>query len=495
MMSLEKLLEGIDCHVLSGHMQVQPTGTCVDSRKAREGYLFFALKGQNTDGASFIRDAVSRGAIGVVTDSESVQDIMATLQVSDQFPVVSCANVRDLMGHINKKLYHDPSSHICTIGITGTNGKTTTAFLIGHILRHHGKKPGIISTIEYSFANRSIPAELTTPDNPEIFDLLSQMVKVNCDTAVMEVSSQAAHQKRISGIDFQLKVFTNLSQDHLDYHGTMDEYSNSKQSFLFNGKKTPVVLNMDDPLGEKLFDVHSSDMSVITYSIGRPADFQAVLDPLEWRQGCFVLKAHEQEWNVQTSLRGIFNVQNILAAVAAASLLGCEMKKIVEALKTFKPPQGRLTEILCRSGVRIFIDYAHTPDALRNVLQTLRDMQPAKVILCFGCGGNRDIEKRQQMGRVASEIADSLFLTNDNPRNEDPDKIISDIIQGIGSEIFCVEKDRRKAIRMAIESAGKDDIVLIAGKGHEHFQVIGSQYTPFNDQEVVTEILRSMKLL
>lgn len=493
MENLKKLLEGLLFDLISGKSDVEISQTCVDSRKAKKGSLFFALLGQSKDGAEYIDDAINRGAACVITDSPEIRQKASRLKIPQGFPVISCANARELMGQIHRRFYSDPSSQMDVVGITGTNGKTTAVYLLEHILKANKQNPGVISTIRYSFGNRSIPAEMTTPDSPDLFDLLSQMVKSGCDVAVMEVSSQAASQKRISGVRFKLKAFTNLSQDHLDYHRTIEEYGQAKESFLFSRENIPVVLNIDDSFGKKMHEAHRSHVESVTYSVRSEADFQAVIERDGFLQGSFIVKTSEGEAEVQTKLQGIFNVYNILAGLAAASLLGVELNKAIEAVRTFSPPQGRLSEVACWSGNVIYVDYAHTPDALKSVLETLKSRHPRQLSVCFGCGGERDKEKREKMGRIAAEMADAIFITNDNPRREDPDAIITDILRGADSQKTVVEKDRRKAIARAIESMKENDILLVAGKGHENYQITGSQYIPFNDMEVVTQICREIE--
>ncbi|MCK5706952.1 MAG: UDP-N-acetylmuramoyl-L-alanyl-D-glutamate--2,6-diaminopimelate ligase [Candidatus Aureabacteria bacterium] len=485
MMLLEKLIKNMPVELIKGNIDIEILGSCVNSQKAKKGFIFFAMKGQQREGASFINDAISRGASAIITDSKKSIELE---NMSNQIPIFYCENIRDVMGIINLNLYGNPSSVLDLVGITGTNGKTTTVFLLEHILKNDSRCPGIISTVKYSFASRSIPSEMTTPDNPELFDLLSQMVKAGCDISILEISSQASHQKRIAGIDFDLKIFTNLSQDHLDYHKNMQNYKESKESFLFDDKKVPVIINKDDDFGKYLYEKYRSSFNITTYSVYAESDFKVLLTEKKINKEEFRVQTPSGEYVIQTPLKGLFNTYNILAALSAAYVLKLDLSTTCEAIKTFIPPEGRLTEITDNEGRNIFIDYAHTPEALKNVLETLRVYAKKRLILCFGCGGERDSEKRAAMGKIASLNADVVFITNDNPRKEDPDAIIDEIAKGFIKKNFKIIKDRREAIQAALLSMEKNDLLIIAGKGHENYQIIGSQYIPFNDIEVVKEL-------
>ncbi|MBI4811547.1 MAG: UDP-N-acetylmuramoyl-L-alanyl-D-glutamate--2,6-diaminopimelate ligase, partial [Ignavibacteriales bacterium] len=379
-------------------------------------------------------------------------------------------------------------------GVTGTNGKTTSIYLLKSILDHSGEKTGLLGTIEYKIGEEVIIATHTTPESLELNGYLERMVKAGCSSAAMEVSSHALAQHRVHGVNFACAIFTNLTQDHLDYHETMNKYFKAKK-ILFDSLSPSswAVVNIDDEWGRKIY--RTTAARVLTYGTNSSADVQAKNISLTLRKTKFTLVVNGKEINIESCLIGRFNVYNILAACSAGIALGIPITTLQEAISEAPAVHGRFEQIASPSGWIAIVDYAHTHDALDKVLKTIHDVfansKQGKIIAIFGCGGNRDRGKRPKMAQVVSSLSDITIVTSDNPRNEDPNMIISEVIKGIktGSRFYC-EVDRMKAIFMALDLAAKDDIVLIAGKGHEDYQIIGNQKVHFSDKEVVEEYLR-----
>ena len=381
-------------------------------------------------------------------------------------------------------------------GITGTNGKTTTAYLTRHIFSRHGEPTGTITTIEYGIKDRTIPASRTTPEAPVLQFLLSQMRTAGCINAVMEVSSHALVQKRVAGIEFDCAIFTNLTRDHLDYHKSRENYIAAKELLfleLGKGKKKAVaIINADDPCAERMIKAVNGRGQIITYGINNKCDVNA-LDIRFLPEGLsFRVKSPWGEVKITSNLMGRFNVYNILAALSACSAFNVRLEEIADSILTMQQVPGRLEEVKNDKGFKIFVDYAHTDDALENVLRTLREVTKKRLIVVFGCGGNRDVTKRPAMGRVAGQLADFTIVTSDNPRKEDPLKIIEEIKAGIPpSALFEIESDRKEAIKKAINYANTGDIILIAGKGHEKFQEFANITVLFDDRLVAAELLKT----
>ena len=455
-----------------------------DSRSAVAGSLFVAISGNREDGADFINDAVQRGAKAVVLSDEAFKhaDFSA---VKATFLVVP--DVRTAVSDVAEKFFDYPSREMRVAGVTGTNGKTTTTFLIQHLCDAEMLRCGLIGTVHYKVGDRILPASRTTPDAVEIQGLLAQMRDAGCKTLAMEVSSHAIHQSRTRGIEFDAAVFTNLTQDHLDYHKTMEAYFEAKSSLLVGlgsqrFKRGTAVVNIDDRYGAQLAGrLEREGVSLITFGQGARADFRASAIRTEFNGSCFQLDALGKSWLVRLPLIGKFNVLNALAALAASHLLGVDLRAAVLALATAPCVPGRLESVPGRRAFRVFVDYAHTDDALRNVLQTLRGLNPRKIITVFGCGGDRDRAKRALMGAAAAELSDWSIVTSDNPRSENPESIAEEIISGMRGAAMEVILDRKEAIHRAVQIAQDHDIVLIAGKGHETTQIIGSRVEPFSD--------------
>jgi UDP-N-acetylmuramoyl-L-alanyl-D-glutamate--2,6-diaminopimelate ligase len=403
------------------------------------------------------------------------------------------ADPRKALAQMAGNFYRHPSRHLRLIGVTGTNGKTTTSLLIKSILEAWGNRVGLIGTIQYAFGTESIPATHTTPESLELNQLLAKMVQHGCTSVVMEVSSHSLAMSRVFGLDFSMAVFTNLTQDHLDFHVSMEEYFRAKK-LLFDGlpQQAHAIVNVDDTYGRRIAEAVNA--KTITFGTGRgsavsPRNISVSLAGTE-----FLVEYAGTSHPVRSSLIGRFNVSNILAAYAAGVGLGIGTQTIAKGIADLKSVRGRFQQIPSPQGWVAVVDYAHTPDALENCLQTIRDMVPmhgaARVITVFGCGGNRDRGKRPMMGRIASQLSDITVITSDNPRNEDPRAIIDEIRSGVapGKKVI-IEVDRRKAIRCGLKEAAHGDVVLIAGKGHEDYQVIGTEKHHFDDQEEVRSFI------
>lgn len=485
-MRLESIARLVQPVQTRGPMHFEIEGIAYDSRQVKENYLFVALHGQRADGAQYIEDALRRGAVAIISEE-------------DRWPRRNIAHIlvkdaRRALAEISAAFYDHPSQKIPVIGVTGTNGKTTTSFMVRHVLAAEGKQPGLIGTVRYEIGSRSIPAIRTTPEAPDIQFMLDQMVRSGCRSAVLEVSSHALQQQRVRGTDFDVGVFTNLTRDHLDYHGSMEEYFAAKsQLFLELGqhhKQAAAVVNLDDEWGHALVRMNGLKARIITYGENPSAHVRAEDVKLGANGTSFIVQTPWGSTPVHLHLLGRFNVSNALAAIAACGALGISPERSAAALGEMRVVPGRLERLVSPRGFNVFVDYAHTDDALKHALETLRELNPNRLITVFGCGGDRDRGKRARMGAVAAANADVTVLTSDNPRREKPEAIIAEIEQGmIGRGRYEIVVDREKAIARAIEMAQEGDIVLIAGKGHENTQEFASTVVPFDDREVARRYL------
>lgn len=475
-MKLEQIIAELDVGSVAGSRDIEIEGIAYDSRRVRSGYLFVAVHGHQVDGTQFITDAVANGAAAVVSENK------LDLGVGCAHVQVPCA--RRALAEIATVYYGDPSRMLDVIGITGTNGKTTTAHMIRDLLRAAGRKPGMIGTVAYEIGERIIPASRTTPEAPEIHSMFQQMKETGCDSVVMEVSSHALALQRVHGINFKIGVFTNLTQDHLDFHGDIESYFKVKAGF-FQGLEKAVV-NIDDPWGRQLAD----RQGMLAYGFDEQATVRASKASVS-ESGCRFRV--DSPWNtvqVRLQLLGRFNIHNALAAFAAGGLLGIDPQLMAKALAEIQRIPGRLELIPNRKKKKVFVDYAHTDDALKNVLGTLREITKGRLVVVFGCGGNRDRGKRLLMGRVAAELADYSIITSDNPRGEEPAVIASNIVDGFASEDrYEIILDRYKAIAEGIAIIGRHDVLLVAGKGHETLQEFNDTTMPFDDRETVRELI------
>ncbi|MEI6871891.1 MAG: UDP-N-acetylmuramoyl-L-alanyl-D-glutamate--2,6-diaminopimelate ligase [Verrucomicrobiota bacterium] len=482
-MNLGELLGKISKGAVHGGVGMEISALCVDSRKAKPGCLFVAVSGTNAKGTDFVRDAVARGAVAVVSEREVERG---------EFAQVLVADARRALAELACAYFERPSAGMKVAGVTGTNGKTTTSFLIQHICDTAQLRCGLIGTVRYQVGERMLPASRTTPDALEVQDLLAQMRDAGCKSVALEVSSHALSQHRVDGVDFDAAVFTNLTQDHLDYHGSMEAYFETKAGLitglgLQRFKQGVAVVNIDDRYGALLqARAQKSDVPTIGFGLGARADFRASNCRSDFNGSQFQLDAVGRSWLVRLPLIGMFNISNALGAIAAAHVMGVDVRTAVQALATAPSVPGRLQAVPGKRSFRVFVDYAHTHDALRNTLRTLRELDPNHVITVFGCGGDRDTGKRPLMGQVAEEMSDWVVVTSDNPRSEKPEAIAADITKGMRLQTHEVILDRKAAIAKAVAAAGPRDIVLIAGKGHESTQEIGGKIEPFDDVAIAT---------
>lgn len=486
-MTMGRLLEGTPVVGTHGSCDVEVRGLSLDSRVVAPGTLFFAVPGENANGTKFIREAVSRGAVGVVAQSEDSKSDRGPFEETRGIALALVPDVRKAVGDLAPAFYGNPSMDMKVVGVTGTNGKTTTAFLIKHLCDAAFLRCGLLGTVRYQIGDEVLVAERTTPDAVTIQHMLHQMRDAGCKSVSMEVSSHAVVQHRVRGVNFDAAVFTNLTRDHLDYHGSMEAYFEAKASFLTGlagqrFKPGTVVVNIDDPYGEQLLRrLNHLLVPTLTYGSGMRADFRASAVRTEMNGTTFQLDALGKIWLVRSPLIGRFNVMNATAAIASAHAIGVSVRDSVLAMASAPSIPGRMEPVPVKRAFRVFVDYAHTDDALNNALKTLRDLQPRRLITVFGCGGDRDKGKRPRMGSVAEELSDWVIVTSDNPRSESAETIASEILAGMSGDRHEVILDRRDAIRRAVAIAQPRDIVLIAGKGHENTQTAGGKVVPFDD--------------
>jgi len=490
-MRLAKLLKNIGAQYAGNDFNV--TGISCNSKKVLDNFVFVAVKGVNHDGNNFIEEAVKNGAKAIIAESLGRCAFSSTMlefgKSEKKIPFIIVKDARQSLAKLAAEFYGNPSQKIKVIGITGTNGKTTTSYLIEALIRESAKTPAVIGTINYRFKDKIISSNNTTPGPIELESMLAEMLREGVDYAVMEVSSHALDQDRTKGVEFHSAVFTNLTQDHLDYHKTIEDYFLAKtRLFKDLPAKSFAVINLDDKYSERLRDLTSTE--VVSYGIRQAADVTAKNIKFDVSHTEFVLKSTNKEINLRTRLIGIHNVYNILACAAFGIREGFDLAVIKSAIEKFDSVPGRLEKIKFAGDFSVFVDYAHTDDALCNVISTLRQVANKRIIVVFGCGGERDKTKRPKMGQVVSELADYFIITNDNPRSEDPFDIVSDIKAGIKRDNYCVIQDRAEAINKSLSLAQKGDIVLIAGKGHEKYQILKNKVLDFDDREVVRNSLK-----
>jgi UDP-N-acetylmuramoyl-L-alanyl-D-glutamate--2,6-diaminopimelate ligase len=463
-----------------------------DSRRVGQGDMFVALRGTTVDGHRFIQTAMRAGASAIVVDDDGA--IPDTMFMHEGIIKVLVPDTRAALAQIAANNYLRPGARLELVGVTGTNGKTTTTHLVKSVLEADGKRAGLIGTFEYRVGNTVLPATHTTPESLELQAMLAGMVEAGCTSAVMEVSSHALAMHRVDGLPFRVGVFTNLTQDHLDYHGTMEEYFRAKK-ILFDslGPDAVAVSNADDPYGARMLE--GIKAKALTYGTVERADVRVTDIAMDVRGCRCTIHASGHALPIASALTGRFNVANILAAFAAGIGLGIREPVIAAGIAAVSAVRGRFEQINAPAGWTAVIDYAHTPDALENCLRTITELTPRgngrRIITVFGCGGNRDRGKRPIMGRIAASMSDEIIVTSDNPRLEDPQAIIDEVLTGVprGTAVRTAV-ERHDAIRMALQAARRGDVVLIAGKGHETAQVIGTTKSHFDDREEVETFLR-----
>jgi UDP-N-acetylmuramoyl-L-alanyl-D-glutamate--2,6-diaminopimelate ligase len=508
-MKLKQLIEGVDIINISGDTTGDVSTLCYAANKCEKMSLFVAIPGLAHDGHDFIEEAISKGAGFIVYEKD--------FEIPDQVTAIKVADSRRALGVLAKNYFEDPSAKLKLIGVTGTNGKTTITYLLESILTKAGFKCGVLGTVNYRYNNKIIPAPNTTPESYEMQKILRVMADDGVTHVIAEVSSHAVDLKRVDDCDFDLGIFTNLTRDHLDYHLTMENYFQAKKRFfveiLPKSRKMhsyKMVINADDQWGQKILKEVS--LPALTYGMEsncaiRPANYVLSLMGIEAK-----IDLLGETVSISSPLIGKFNLYNIMAAVGAAFILQISSPIIKKGIENLSNIPGRLEPVASSCGFNIFVDYAHTDDALRRVLQSLAELKKKRIITVFGCGGNRDRGKRPLMGEAATTYSDLTIITSDNPRLEDPMSIIAEIEAGVDknkikksesgnlkfngdARIYTVVPERRKAIEEAMNVAGREDIILIAGKGHEDYQILGTQKIPFDDRVVVKQILKSRSQL
>ncbi len=470
---LKKLIDALDIKVAKGSKDIEITGLSSNSKQVGPGFLYIAKRGKLHDGNQYVSDAIQAGAVAILSDLFN-----PFLEGVTQLITSDTTKIEALLA---AKFYDYPHEKLFLVGITGTSGKTTTSYLIHHLFKHSG----LIGTIESIIGDHRIKSDLTTPDCVTCYKLLKEMCSAKLSSAVMEVTSHALSQNRVDGILFDVALFTNLTPEHLDYHSSMEAYAKEKAKLFSRLKKNgAAILNADDPWAAHMKTNHS----IITYGIEKEADFRAEEIQMDLSGTKFTLHYRGKMENIKLPLIGKFNVYNALGAIAAADFKGIEMSEIKKQVASFKSVAGRLQSVPCKEGSYVFVDFSHKTDALRNVLQTLDQLRKGRIITIFGCGGNRDKEKRPQMARVAEEYSDIVIVTTDNPRNEDPDEIIREIQKGFLKKNYLIESCRKKAIEKGLSLLEKGDTLLIAGKGHETNQIFRERSIFFDDVQVAREL-------
>lgn len=481
-MKLSDLIESIHVRSVAGTLETEVSGVYHDSRKVQPGGVFVALKGGGSDGHHYIQAAIDKGAVAVISELPNPAEFIATW--------VQVGNARAAMAIAAANFEGHPSLRLPVVGVTGTNGKTTTSYLVHHVMQSILHRAGLMGTIFYSTGDKLVEASHTTPESTEVQRLLREMVDSACRGVAMEVSSHGLAQHRVTGVSFDVGIFTNLTQDHLDYHRTMEEYFAAKcllfeQMDADTSKEGTAIINLDDIYGDRIMKMRFGRLRRLTYGRGANADFQAAEIRSDFNGTQFKLTFRERQFLVRIPLIGDFNVYNSVAAIAAGWAIGLNLREVVSKMADAPQVPGRLELVGGRqTNYRVFVDYAHTPDAIRSVLKTLRALSPRRIITVFGCGGDRDSTKRPLMAAAAEEVSDLCILTSDNPRSEDPRKIIADAARGFMKGGHEVQEDRREAIRRAINLAGEHDIVLLAGKGHESYQEIEGVRHDFDDRKI-----------
>jgi UDP-N-acetylmuramoyl-L-alanyl-D-glutamate--2,6-diaminopimelate ligase len=500
-MQLGRLLNGLPVQGVQGDAGIEIAGLAYDSRAVKPGYLFVALQGHNDDGHAYIKDAVKNGAVAVIVKAGESER-----RIDTEVSRIWVSDTREALSKLAVQFYDRPFQDMNLVGITGTNGKTTTSYLLESILLAAGARPGVIGTINYRFPGGTWRGATTTPESLDLMQVLRKMADAGVTDAVLEVSSHALDQGRTRDCPFRVAIFTNISRDHLDYHKSMDAYFGAK-SRLFSGlrergagESTRAVINMDDEKGEALAGL--TDVPIVTYGLAKGRDVRADQVRMSGNGLTARLITPAGDMDIRSSLMGEFNIYNILAAAAGALCLDMDLDAVARGIERLNGVPGRLERVKNRRSLNVVVDYAHTPDALLKALGAVKPIVEGRLITVFGCGGDRDAGKRKEMGRVAGEHSDVVFITSDNPRTEDPAAIASQIEEGVAESgleklsdpsedrlrpCYILDLDRGSAIRRAIRTAHKSDLILIAGKGHEDYQIIGREKRHFDDRQVAAD--------
>jgi len=487
-MLLQELLDALGGIHISGNPQVRISGLSCDSRRVRAGDLFVALRGQHTDGAMFIREAVDRGAVALAGEQAG--------EAGTGIPTLQVADARQFLSEAARLLFDDPAAHLQLVAVTGTNGKTTTAFLMDAIFRQAGLRACLVGTLGMRIGERPFPSAHTTPEAVELTSFLRQALRAKCTHGILEVSSHALALKRVYGMRFAIGVFTNLTPEHLDFHADMESYYQAKR-LLFspaggNGIRASVI-NIDDACGRRL--AAEAGGRITRYGRDAAAEIHVLRSSTRITGTDLDLATPAGELSIRTRLAGQPNIYNIMAAAGAALELGIDPGHIRAGIESLTGVPGRLELVDAGQDFTVIVDFAHTPDALEKLLETVRALTPGRRITVFGCGGDRDRTKRPVMGEIAARLSDFVIATSDNPRTEDPGAILREIEPGLkrGPASYRLQPDRRAALRCALEAARTGDVVLVAGKGHENYQIVGTQVLPFEDRAVVQELIHQLR--
>lgn len=481
-MKLNDLLKGINILSVNGDLNIDINNIAYDSRKVKENTLFICIKGFNSDGHKYIESAIEKGAKAFLVQEDINIEGYTFIKVEDTR--ASMANVAD-------NFYNNPSKELGVIGVTGTNGKTSITTFLSEILSSNNKKVGLVGTIKIFDGDKEVESSSTTPESIDLQKHFRTMIDNGCDYCAMEVSSHSLVLNRVDETEFKLGIFTNLTPEHLDFHKDLEDYRNAKEK-LFYKTTTANIINIDDEGGAKIYEnIKNLDTPSYTYGIENEADFRATNITIDASGVNYKLNTPTYTADIFVPVPGKFTVYNTLAVIAACYALNIPKEVIIEGLAKTGGVAGRFETIQNDKGVSVIVDYAHTPDALENILNTAREFAKGRIITVFGCGGDRDTTKRPLMAAIAQKLSDHCIITSDNPRTEDPQVIINDIVSGLDTtkENYEVVMDRKDAIFHAVKSARKDDIVIIAGKGHENYQIIGKVKHHFDDKEVANEAL------
>lgn len=480
-MNLSELLKDVEVKEIVGNQQLAVTGVSFDSRLVAPGNLFVCITGFESDGHAFAPMAIEKGAAVIVCEKD-LRELGVTCVIVE--------NSRAALAKIAANYYGHPEQKFCLIGVTGTNGKTTVTYLIKSVLEAMGKKVGLIGTNQNMIGNEVIPSKRTTPDSLELMRLFSRMAEASVDYVVMEVSSHSLVLDRVSACTFQVGGFTNITQDHLDFHKTMEEYLEAKGELFRISKKG--VLNADDKSVTRLREIATCE-ELLTYGENPESDIAVSEVELKENGVFFTMVYQGKTYQVELGIPGKFSVYNALTALGCLVQAGIPMEEAVRCLKKARGVKGRVELVETGKEFSVIIDYAHTPDGLENVIGTIRGFAKGRVITLFGCGGDRDKTKRPKMGKIASELSDFSILTSDNPRTEDPNAIIEDVLVGVkeGGGAYTVIPNRFEAIEYALDFAEKDDIILLAGKGHETYQILADRTITFDEREIVRKLLNA----
>jgi UDP-N-acetylmuramoyl-L-alanyl-D-glutamate--2,6-diaminopimelate ligase len=480
-MQLKEILKGVDYTLIEGDDNISISNVTYDSREVKENDLFICIDGFSTDGHKYAKKAVQNGA-GVIVCQKDLIGV-------ENCTIIKVEDTRKAMAIISANFYGNPSQKLKLIGITGTNGKTTSTYMVKAVLEAAGYKVGLIGTIANYIGNKRLPAERTTPESLELHKLFSDMVKDGVDYCVMEVSSHSLSLSRVYGLLFNEGIFTNLTQDHLDFHNTFENYYSAKLE-LFKISNT-LIINGDDEYGRKI--IEDTGREALTYGIDKASDIRASDLKLHSRGINFLLECKNESVDIELPIPGKYNVYNALACAAVCLNEKLSLDLIKRGLETVQVP-GRC-EIVTKNynlGFEVIVDYAHTPDGLENILTTAREFTEGRLISVFGCGGDRDKTKRPIMGKIGSELSDLAIITSDNPRSEEPLSIIKDILTGIHKDNYLVIENRREGIKGAMEIAVEGDVIVVAGKGHEDYQILKDKVLHFDEREVIDEIVKEL---